>query len=213
MRFEQEVYDQYLTYSSVGNRVAAKLSLFGKRQFLPELWTLLGSSKMPETESLGVIDIPVNKIVGVASICGNYSYTVNFLPIDPPSSRFAKTWCSIYLNYLNEREIAPITCYEYLGQFYVVDGKIRVSVMKCNGAPVISANVIRVLPSDKNSPQSIQYYSFLESYKKPASIRSHCAPNIPSKICRRPWAMTKIINGQIRTATLCCSHSALLSMD
>ena len=90
MRFEQEVYNQYLTYSSAGNRVAAKLSLFGKRQFLPELWTLLGSSKMPETESLGVIDIPVNKIVGVASICGNYSYTVDFLPIDPPSSRFAK---------------------------------------------------------------------------------------------------------------------------
>jgi len=166
MRFEQEVYDQYLTYSSVGNRVAAKLSLFGKRQFLPELWTLLGSSKMPETESLGVIDIPVNKIVGVASICGNYSYTVDFLPIDPPSSRFAKTWCSIYLDYLNEREIAPITCYEYLGQFYVIDGKIRVSVMKCNGATVISANVIRILPSDKDSTQSIQYYSFLESYKK-----------------------------------------------
>ena len=38
--------------------------------------------------------------------------------------------------------------------------------MKCHGVSVMNANVIRVLPSDKNSEESIQYYSFLESYRK-----------------------------------------------
>lgn len=166
MRFEQEVRDQYITYSSMGNRVAAKLSIYAKQPFLPELCDLLGTSKVTNTESLGVVEIPVNKIVGIASICGKDSYTVDFMPLEAPSSRLADTWCGIYLDYLNERNIPPITCYEYLGHFYVIDGKKRVSVMKCHGASVMSANVTRVLPSDKDSKESIQYYSFLESYKK-----------------------------------------------
>ena len=166
MRFEKEVRDQYLTYSALGNRVAGKLSLYAKQPVLPELCDLLGTRKVTGTESLGVVEIPVNKIVGVASICGNHSYTADFLPLESYADRFADTWRGIYLDYLNGKEIAPISCYEYLGQFYVIDGKKRVSVMKCHGAGVMNANVIRVLPADKNSAESIQYYSFLESYKK-----------------------------------------------
>ena len=166
MRFEKDVQDQYLTYSALGNRVAGKLSLFAKQQFLPELSDQFGSREFTDTESLGIIDIPVNKIVGIASICGKYSYTVDFLPIMPLNSQFAKTWCNIYLDYLNEKEISPILCYEYLGNFYVVDGKTRVSVMKCSGARVMKANVIRVLPDETSSLEAIQYCSFLESYKK-----------------------------------------------
>ena len=166
MRFEKEVQDQYLTYSALGNRVAGKLSLYAKQPVLPELCELLGTSRITNTESVGVVEIPVNKIIGIASICGKDSYTADFLPVESSTSRFAATWCSIYLDYLNERDIAPISCYEYLGQFYVIDGKKRVSVMKCHGVSVMNANVIRVLPSDKNSEESIQYYSFLESYRK-----------------------------------------------
>lgn len=166
MRFENEVRDQYLTYSDLGNRVATKLSLFSKQSYLPELRDLLGTSEYKNTESLGVIEIPVNKIVGIASICGKYSYTVDFLPVMPPHSRFADTWCNIYLDYLNEKKISPILCYEYLGNFYVIDGKTRVSVMKCHGVPTMAAKVIRILPTDKDSAESIQYYSFLESYRK-----------------------------------------------
>ena len=166
MRFEKEVRDQYLTYSALGNRVAAKLSLYAKQPILPELCELLGTSKLTGTEPLGVIEIPVNKIVGVAGICGNHSYTADFLPVESYTDRFADIWCSIYLDYLNEKEIAPISCYEYLGQFYVIDGKKRVSVMKCHGVSVMNANVIRIHPVDKNSKESIQYYSFLESYRK-----------------------------------------------
>lgn len=166
MRFEKEVQDQYLTYSSLGNRVAAKLSLYAKQPVLPELCEVLGTSKATPTESLGIVEIPVNKIVGIASICGKDSYTADFLPVESLNGRFADTWCSIYLDYLNEREITPVSCYEYLGQFYVIDGKKRVSVMKCHGASTMRANVIRVLPSDRDSEETIQYYSFLESYKK-----------------------------------------------
>lgn len=166
MRFEKEVRDQYLTYSALGNRVAGKLSLYAKQPVLPELCDLLGTRKVTGTESLGVVEIPVNKIVGVASICGNHSYTADFLPLESYADRFADTWCGIYLDYLNDKEIAPISCYEYLGQFYVIDGKKRVSVMKCSGARVMKANVIRVFPADAEGAEAIQYCSFLESYKK-----------------------------------------------
>ena len=166
MRFEKEVRNQYLTYSTLGNRVATKLSLYAKQPVLPELCKLLGSSRMTNTESVGVVEIPVNKIIGIASICGKDSYTADFLPVESHTSRFAETWCSIYLDHLNEKVIAPITCYEYLGQFYVIDGKKRVSVMKCNGTKTITANVVRILPTEADSAESIQYHSFLESYKK-----------------------------------------------
>ena len=183
MRFEKDVQDQYLTYSALGNRVAGKLSLFAKQPFLPELCDQYGSSKFTDTESLGVIDVPVNKIVGIASVCGKYSYSVDFLPIMPSNSQFAKTWCNIYYDYLNEKEISPILCYEYLGNFYVIDGKIRVSVMKCHGVSTMKANVIRVLPSNKNSEESIQYYRReFHSHRRIRSASPACQP--PHDQCR-----------------------------
>lgn len=166
MDFKNEVYEQYLTYSSLGNRLAAKISIFDNNTDLPELCALVGTGKIGGAESLGVMDIPVDKIVGTAGICGKESYTADFLPVEKPSSRFAETWCSIYLDYLNDKKIHPISCYEYLGKFYVIDGKKRVSVMKCNGAPLIAADVIRVLPAKQEEQETIHYYSFLESYKK-----------------------------------------------
>lgn len=166
MEFQNEVYEQYLTYSSLGNRLAAKISVFDKNTDLPELCDLVGTGKIDGAESLGVMEIPVDKIVGTAGICGKESYTADFLPVEKPDSKFAETWRNIYLNHLNNKEIPPISCYEYLGKFYVIDGKKRVSVMKCNGAPAIAADVIRVLPAGQETQEALHYYSFLESYKK-----------------------------------------------
>lgn len=166
MRFEKEVQDQYLTYSSLGNRVAAKLSLYGKQPFLPELCDLMGTGKVTGAETLGTVEISVNQIIGVAGACGKDSYTTDFLPIASADSSFADTWREIYSDCLNEKEISPISCYEYCGQFYVIDGKKRVSVMKCQGASLMKANVIRVLPTDKDCKEPIAHYSFLESYQK-----------------------------------------------
>ena len=165
MRFQKEVHEKYLTYFAKGSRIDAKTSRYDRYQCPPELSAMLRSGKLTNAEELGVLEIPVSKIVGIASICGKESYAGDFLPIVSPKNSFADNWCSIYSKYLNGEKIAPITCYEYLGKFYVVDGKKRVSVMKCNGIHLISANVTRIHPIDKESPEAVHYYEFLKSYQ------------------------------------------------
>ena len=43
---------------------------------------------------------------------------------------------------------SPVTCYEYMGEFYIVDGIKRVSIAKCHGLPTIPATVTRILPAN-----------------------------------------------------------------
>lgn len=165
MRFQKEVYEKYLSCLAKGKHVAARISHYDRYQCPAELTAMLRASKLTNTEELGVLEIPVSKIVGIASICGKESYAGDFLPIVSPKNSFVDAWCSIYSKYINNENIAPIICYEYLGKFYVVDGKKRVSVMKCNGSHLISANVTRIHPVDKESPEVVRYYEFLKSYK------------------------------------------------
>ena len=165
MRFQKEVYEKYRTCSAKGKHIDARTPRYDRFQCPDELTAMLRPGKRIETEELGIMEIPVSKIVGIASICGKESYAGNFLPIASPKSSYAEAWCNIYLKYLNDVEIAPILCYEYLGKFYVIDGKKRVSVMKCNNIPLLRAKVMRIYPVDKESPEAIRYSEFLKTYE------------------------------------------------
>lgn len=60
----------------------------------------------------------------------------------------------------------PITCYEYLGEFYIMDGLKRASIAKCHGIPNISASVTRLLPVMTEDPAVQQYYDFVKCFEK-----------------------------------------------
>lgn len=116
---------------------------------------------------LGVLEIPVRQIVGVASTDANAEYTYDFKPLASKGSEFAEFWCQLYLDYLSDRGLAePVTCIEYLGRFYVVDGKKRVSVLKAHGANRVLAHVIRWIPEYSSDIQVKRYYEFLNYFGK-----------------------------------------------
>lgn len=114
------------------------------------------------TVSLGIIDIPIYLIVGTKTSARKTSFAGNFMPLLGVDNEFCYKWSRLCEYHLSEIGITdPVKVYEYKGKFYVEEGNKRVSVLKSYGAVYISANVIRILPSENDA----LYNAFLNFYK------------------------------------------------
>lgn len=166
MQFQTEVLEQYSTSQNQAKRTMRRCEHNAADHHLQELDNILEESMIAGKVELGVMEIPVNQIVGIASDSEKDLYTSDFMPLPSIKSEFADKWCRLYIEYLSDRVAAyPISCYEYLGQFYVLDGKKRVSVAKSHGALTIAASVIRLLPVKTEDEEITRYYEFLESFE------------------------------------------------
>ena len=116
--------------------------------------------------SVGLVDIPVQRIVGTKTAGRVSAFTPSFRPLLEAETEFAVKWISLCTAHLGEEGIqTPIECFEYLGDFYVQEGNKRVSVLRHFGAAKIAANVKRILPAADDSPRWKAYQEFLEFYK------------------------------------------------
>ena len=103
---------------------------------------------------VGLVDIPMQRIVGTKSAGRITAFSPSFCPLLDESTEFATKWINLCADHLGEVGIQnPIECYEYLGNFYVQEGNKRVSVLRHFGAPRIAGNVKRILPPKDNSPR------------------------------------------------------------
>ncbi len=129
--------------------------------------TLLPENGAATTVSVGLVEIPANRIVGVKSAGRITAFSPSFRPLLEENSEFAAKWVSLCSAHLGDEGIHdPIDCFEYLGNFYVQEGNKRVSVLRHFGAPRIAANVRRILPNPQDTPQYKAYLEFLEFYKR-----------------------------------------------
>ena len=167
MRFEAEVWERYSAVQNMAKRIQRKNSDNEAACSMPALSEVLAQEKVAGEAELGVYEIPVNQIVGMADDSEKENYISEFLPLPSIETDFAKTWCNLYMGYLNDRgPVDPITCYEYLGKFYVADGKKRVSVAKVHDSVTIMAKVIRVMPELSEDPKIQCYYEFVRAFEK-----------------------------------------------
>ena len=114
---------------------------------------------------VGLIEIPINRIVGTKSAGRISAFTPCFRPLLEPESEFALKWINLCAANLSEEGIQdPIECFEYLGDFYVQEGNKRVSVLRHFGAARILANVKRIMPTE-DSMRTKAYQEFLEFYR------------------------------------------------
>ena len=114
---------------------------------------------------LGTLEIPVDLITGTLAAGRKTAFAGNMMPILPEQSEFAAKWIALCEAHLSDGGIHdPITCMEYLGQFYVMEGHKRVSVLKSFGAMSISATVTRVLPAWSEEPAIQAYYEFMHFF-------------------------------------------------
>lgn len=117
--------------------------------------------------NLGLIEIPIDKIVGTKTRGRTNVFSANFMPLLPEGSEFSIKWkklCEAHLSDVGIRD--PISCYEFLGRFYVQEGNKRVSVLKHFGASSVVGNVIRILPGESPDSEIRAYRDFLSYYPK-----------------------------------------------
>ena len=116
--------------------------------------------------NLGLVNIPVGRIVGTKTAGRVTAFTPSFRPLMEPDTEFAAKWISLCADHLSDVGIhSPIECFEYLGNFYVQEGNKRVSVLRHFGAARIAANVKRIMPVNDDSPRVKAYFEFLEFYR------------------------------------------------
>ena len=116
---------------------------------------------------LGIVEIPLNKIIGTYSHVRSLSFSHNFMPLLKVRTEFAQKWQNLCIAHIDEGIRDPIKLYEYMNWFYVVEGNKRVSVLKYFDAYSHSGRVTRIVPKwDENDIDIVIYYEFIEFYKK-----------------------------------------------
>ena len=162
----QTCREEYLKALKMGQREAEELLAAGKRENPVVLDELVPEIDTLTVNDVGTMEIPADRIVGTKSAGRIAAFTPSFLPLLDLKTEFAAKWITLCDAHLGDEGIRdPITCYEYLGNFYVQEGNKRVSVLRYFGAPQIPAVVKRVLPAKTQEPRIIAYYEFLDFFK------------------------------------------------
>lgn len=128
---------------------------------LPVLEVIMPGVKEMGTVSLGLIDVPLQRVRGTLASGRAAALAGNFLPLLPESSEFAAKWISLYASHMKEGIRDPGTAYEYLGYYYIVEGHKRVSVLTAAGASSVQLDVQRVIPPDSDDDEVLIYKEFL----------------------------------------------------
>ena len=160
-----EAKEEYASALRQGQKEYKEMIAAGKAPHPAVLDDLLDDNAANVVQDIGLVEVPAERIVGTRSAGRITTFSPSFLPLAKPNSEFALKWTNLCLAHLEEGIRDAITCYEYLGNFYVEEGNKRVSVLRYFGAPRISGTVKRVLPQRSEEPRIKAYYEFLEFYK------------------------------------------------
>lgn len=115
---------------------------------------------------IGLVDIPLEQIVGTKERGRQLSFAGNFMPLMEPDTEFGSKWINLCTAHLGDEGIRdPIRCVEYMGRFYVQEGNKRVSVLKSYGNPSIPGYVTRIVPAYSEDVRVRVYYEFMRFYK------------------------------------------------
>ncbi len=162
----QDAIEEYAQALRLGQKEYRELLMAGKAPHPAVLDDILPEGSAEKAVNVGMIEIPMERIVGTRTAGRITAFTASFRPLLDNKSEFAIKWVNLCAAHLGETGITdPIECFEYLGNFYIQEGNKRVSVMRHFDAARISGNVKRILPEKDDSPRIKAYYEFLEFYR------------------------------------------------
>lgn len=157
--------DDYKRALKLGKAAYRKALTRGEYPYLPALDAMLSQAEIKTEENLGLVDIPLDLIVGTKTEGRQNAFACNFMPLMPESSEFSRKWAGVVDYHLNQGIGDPIVCYEFMNRFYVLEGNKRVSVLKYFGVDSIEGVVTREIPYPQDTPESRIYYEFLDFYR------------------------------------------------
>ena len=162
----QPSQDEYVRALKQGTREVNELAGRGKPTNPAVLDEILPENSAEVSVDLGLLEIPAERIVGTKTAGRIAAFSPSFLPLLDIKSEFAQKWMNLCAAHLGPEGIRDaITCYEYLGNFYVQEGNKRVSVLRYFGAARIPAMVKRIMPAKSDDPRILAYDEFLEFFK------------------------------------------------
>ena len=160
-----EALEEYAKALKLGQKEVRECQAKGRPVNPEVLHQVAGDLAADRSVSVGLVEIPANRIVGTKTAGRISAFSPGFLPLLSRDSEFALKWVELCAAHLSEGIRDPIVCYEYYGNFYVQEGNKRVSVLKYYDSPRISGIVHRVMPEPSESPRYKAYLEFLEFFK------------------------------------------------
>lgn len=157
--------EEYRKARQLGQKEAKLCQSRGGSPYLPVLDNILSEEETCGEVNLGLVDIPLELVVGTRTAGRSQAFSRSFLPLMEENSEFAHKWMTLCEAHLKEGITDPIKVYEYMHTFYVVEGNKRVSVLRYFGAVNITAEVIRILPLKNDSKASKIYYEYVDFYR------------------------------------------------
>ena len=100
--------------------------------------------QLPRAE-IGIQSVPVEKIVG--SLSRSHDFDSTFMPLN---DRSRDRWISVDRLYHQTDNLPPVKLYLVGGEYYVVDGHHRISVIRNHGQLYVEAEVTRLDPAVRN---------------------------------------------------------------
>ena len=165
--FYNEARDLYTKANARARKTVNDFCKLSADPYLNAMENTLDEGSIAERVDLGILEIPVRQIVGSVSDSDEVLYTYDFMPLAEDASEFADSWCQMYQAYLSIRGLTDlIECVEYMGKFYVVYGKKRVSVLKAHGEIRVNAHVVRLVPVLSDDAQAKKYADFQDVFSK-----------------------------------------------
>ena len=136
----------------------------GRYPYLPALDDFIEQSDIVTELSLGLVEIPLDKVVGTRTAGRKESFASNFMPLLDSGSEFASKWISLCQSLQDTGLRDPIKAYEYMDRYYILEGNKRVSVMKYFGSVSIPGTVVRMVPRPNDSKENRLYYEYMHFY-------------------------------------------------
>lgn len=157
-------YTDYLKALKKGKKQYQSAVSKGQYPYLPVLDDLLSHSDIECEVNLGTMHIRLDQVVGTSNFGRTTAFASNFMPLLDYGTEFSIKWSLLCDAQLEEGIRDAIKVYEYMNQYYVVEGNKRVSVLKYYDAVTVAANVIRKVPKRTDDIENIIYYEFMSFY-------------------------------------------------
>lgn len=156
--------EDYTKAHKAGKRDYQARMLRGVRPTLEVLDEIMPPKGSYSEVPLGLVQIPIDQIVGTKNGGRSNAFAGNFMPILHDTTEFASKWSTLSTSHVEEGIRDPIKAYEYMNKFYVEEGNKRVSVMKYFGVDSIPGNVTRIVPKRTDEKENKIYYEFMDFY-------------------------------------------------
>ncbi|MCR5742766.1 MAG: BMP family ABC transporter substrate-binding protein [Lachnospiraceae bacterium] len=138
----------------------------GKYPYLPALMDdILPQGEALRKVNLGLVDIPLDRIVGTYTAGRQNAFAANFMPLLDANTEFSVKWISLCEAHVSEGIHDSIIAYEYMNYFYVQEGNKRVSVLKYFESDSFPGTVVRIMPAKSDDVKVRIYYEFVDFYE------------------------------------------------